>query len=79
MRCGQAFKTRIGPGLFVGSAVGKVMLGKLIRQVRPFVVMGFAVVLIITCVPFLTTTLARALLDALAISGPPLTATFFRR
>lgn len=51
----------VGSGLFIGAAVGKVKLEELIREVRPFIAMEFLVVLIITYVPFLTTTLPRSL------------------
>jgi tripartite ATP-independent transporter DctM subunit len=51
----------VGSGLFLGAAVGKVRIEDLIREVRPFIIMEFIVVLIITYVPFLTTTLPRGI------------------
>ena len=58
----------VGSGLFIGAAVGKVRLEELIREVRPFILMELLVVLIITYVPFLTTTLPRSLT---ALLGSP--------
>lgn len=50
----------VGSGLFLGSAIGKVKLEELIREVRPFILMEIVALLLITYVPFLTTSLPRA-------------------
>lgn len=50
----------VGSGLFLGAAIGKVRLEELIREVRPFILMELVALLLITYVPFLTTTLPRA-------------------
>ncbi|WP_412051244.1 MULTISPECIES: TRAP transporter large permease [unclassified Hoeflea] len=52
----------VGSGLFLGAAVGKVRLEDLIREVRPFILMEIVVLLILTYVPFLTTTLPRTVM-----------------
>jgi len=41
----------IGTGLYLGASVGKVTLKNLIKEVKPFVIMEFFAVLIITYVP----------------------------
>lgn len=53
----------VGSGLFLGAAIGKVRIGDLVREVRPFILMEIVVLLVLTYVPALTTTLPRAVLS----------------
>lgn len=56
----------VGSGLFIGAAVGRVRLESLIREVRPFILMEFVVLLVLTYVPALTTELPAALMSFFA-------------
>lgn len=51
----------VGSGLFLGAAIGKVRIEELMREVRPFILIQFVALIVITYVPFLTTTLPRVL------------------
>ncbi len=44
-----------GSGLFIGAAIGNVKLEELIKEVTPFILVEFAILLLITYVPFITT------------------------
>lgn len=44
----------VGSGLFIGAAIGHVKLEELIREVNPFIIMEFIVLLSITYIPVLT-------------------------
>ena len=44
----------VGSGLFIGAAIGQVRLEELIREVNPFIIMEFIVLLAITYIPALT-------------------------
>lgn len=45
----------VGSGLFIGAAIGNVKLEELIKEVTPFIIMEFVILLLITYIPFITT------------------------
>ena len=49
----------VGSGLFIGAAIGNVRLEELIREVNPFILMEFVVLLGITYIPALTLAIPR--------------------
>jgi tripartite ATP-independent transporter DctM subunit len=44
----------VGSGLFIGAAIGHVKLEELIKEVTPFIIMEFIVLLCITYIPAIT-------------------------
>lgn len=49
----------VGSGLFIGSAIGRVSIEALVKEIMPFVLMQMVVLMLITYVPVLTTGLPR--------------------
>ena len=51
----------VGVCLYVGAGIGKISIERVVKHVFPFMVMEFALVLLITYVPIIATALPRAL------------------
>jgi TRAP-type C4-dicarboxylate transport system permease large subunit len=51
----------VGVCLYVGAGIGKISIERVIKNVTPFMLAEFALVLLITYIPAIATTLPRAL------------------
>ncbi|OHD77233.1 MAG: C4-dicarboxylate ABC transporter permease, partial [Spirochaetes bacterium RIFOXYC1_FULL_54_7] len=51
----------VGVCLYVGAGIGKISIERVVKQVFPFMIMEFGLVLLITYVPIIATALPRAL------------------